>query len=226
MERPTKWWSLTLALVAASGCATINAGVDKYAKEAGVPGGSRLILYGTVTDVQVFHRDRPDKPLPVVIVPNPTFMQAVGNSVNQSLAQAQANHTGGTVTYNTTTRWSPAIYLNQKANQPLRIVHRDGRVVEYLARPRIAKRVVAIDWLLFTPTLGLSVIIDAWTQKWKWYESVNVDELFRQRAANGAAAREEAADAAPPAQPPTPAPPAPSPTSPPAAATPPAPVVP
>ncbi len=179
----TRWHALlSLSIVATAGCATINASVDRHAKEAGEPGGSRLILYGTVNDVQVFHRDQPDRPLRVVLVPNPTFSQALGNSMNQSLAQAQANHTGTTVTYTESMRWSPAIYLNQKGNQRLRVVHRDGREVEYIARPRIDKRVFFIDWILFAPTVGLSLVIDAATQKWKAFESVNVDELFRRRA--------------------------------------------
>ena len=125
-------------LFALAGCATINANVDPWARQAG-SGGAPVILYGTVSDVTVYEEGS-NTPLKVVIVQNPSVKQAFSNAVKQEFAQVQANHNAsGHATYTQKMRFSPAVYLNQKKKHNLRLVHRDGRTTVVEATPHIGR---------------------------------------------------------------------------------------
>lgn len=174
------------------GCATINANVDPWAREAGVRAGAPVILYGTVSDITVYEEGS-GTPLKVVIVQNPTMKQAFSNALRQEFAQVQANHNAsGSATYTRTMRFSPAVYLNQKKKHNLRLVHRDGRTTVVEATPHIGRKYLVVDWLLTAPTFFMSLVIDASTGKWKVFDPIDVDVLFRRAGSN-----EEAAPIAP-----------------------------
>lgn len=165
-----------LALATLPSCATINATVDPWAREAGVTAGAPVVLWGTVGKVRIYQEGSAE-PLKVVMIANPTIEQAVGNALRQSAAQSQANRVGS-ATYTETMRWSPAIYLRQKQTHRLRIVHEDGRVRNVVMKPRIGKKYFVIDWLLVAPTVFLSLGIDWATGKWQVFDAVHVDRLF------------------------------------------------
>jgi len=188
-------------LLSLMGCATINANVDPWAREAGVRAGAPVILYGTVSDITVYEEGS-GTPLKVVIVANPTMKQAISNAVRQEFAQVQANHNAsGSATYTRTMRFSPAVYLNQKKKHNLRLVHRDGRTTVVEATPHIGRKYLVVDWLLTAPTFFMSLVIDASTGKWKVFDPIDVDVLFRRAGSN-----EEAAPIAPAAPSPDAAP--------------------
>lgn len=177
----------TFALLPAAACATINAGVDPWARQAGVTAGAPVIMYGNSAGMRVY-ADGSNTPLKVVIVQNPTMGQAISNAIRQEFAQVQANHSaGGTATYTRTMRFSPAVYLKQKHKHTLRFVRADGKEAIVEATPHIAKKYLIIDWLLTAPTFFMSLVIDASTGKWKTFDAVDVDVLF-QRAGSGEAA--------------------------------------
>jgi hypothetical protein len=175
-------------LLALTGCATINANVDPWAREAGVRAGAPVLLYGAVGDVKVYEEGS-ETPLKVVIVQNPSFKQAMSNAVRQEFAQVQANHNaGGHATYTQKMRFTPAVYLNQKHKHNLRVVHADGRSNVIEATPHIGRSFLIVDWLLTAPTFFASMVIDATTGKWKVFDPINVDVLFRPQGSQDAAA--------------------------------------
>lgn len=139
-----------LALVALPGCATINAGIDPWARQAGVTAGAPVILFGKVGQVTIY-ADDDNNPLKVVIVENPSFKTAVGNAIRQSAAEARA---GGSPT-------GTASYTR--------------RVV---AKPHIGRGFLIVDWLLVAPTFFMSMVVDAATGKWHVFDSIDVDTVF------------------------------------------------
>ena len=174
----TRFVMLAAALSTAS-CAAINTGVDPMAREAGIRGGARMILYGsksTIDNLKVYDNGS-SEPLKIVMVNNPTFGQAMRNSMAQSAAQAEANRVGS-ATYTTNERYSPAVFLKTKGSHQLHLVASDGREVTIDRKGYVAKKYLIIDWLLFAPTLGTSILIDWTTGKWKEYGNIMVDSYF------------------------------------------------
>ena len=175
------------ALLQLAACATINANIDPWAREAGVRAGAPVILFGTVSDVTVYEQGS-NTPMKIVIVQNPTVKQAIGNAMRQEFAQVQANQAaGGSATYTRSMRFSPAVYLNQKRAHQLRIVRKDGREAVVVATPHIGKGFLIVDWLLTAPTFFMSLLIDASTGKWKVFDAVDVDALFQRSGSDDAA---------------------------------------
>lgn len=178
--RAMRGWTLLAAVgLITSACATITHGVDPQAREAGVTNGARVILYGSranIDGLRIYQGDSKE-PLKIVMVPNPTFGQAVGNAVRQSAAQAQANQTGS-ASYTQSMRYSPAIYLKHKGTKTLRLVRTDGAEATVVTKSHVGMRYVIIDWLLFAPTIGLSLGIDWATGKWNMYDSIEIDRYF------------------------------------------------
>jgi hypothetical protein len=172
-----------LSLSQFAACATINTGVDPEAKAAGVKRGARVHIRGaSARDVTVYNEE--GEKLAIRIVEDPTFMQALGNSMAQSAAE-----NSGAATYTTTTRLTPAVFLSPKRDHTLRLVKNDGSTV-VIQRPRkLGKRYFIIDWLIFAPTLGFSLAIDWATGQWNDFEDINVDEEFRKAAAQTTGAR-------------------------------------
>jgi len=181
-------WNQLLALgivVASTGCATINVHSDPMAREAGVEGGARVILYGskaTIDNLKIY-RDDAQVPLKIVMVNNPTFKQAVGNSAAmvsaEMRAEGQAASTGyGSASYTTTTRFSPAVFLKQKGTHTLRLVRSDGAEAKIVTKPHVGMRYVIIDWLLVAPTFFASIGIDWATGKWNMYDNIEIDKYF------------------------------------------------
>ena len=169
-----------VVMLHATGCATISATVDPWAREAAVTAGAAVILSGKVSDVTIYGED--GSPLKMVMVQNPSAAQAISNAVRQSAAQSQANQVGS-ATYTQSMTWAPAIYLKQKQTHRLHIVHRDGRSVDHIAKPHVRKSVFAIDWILAVPTFFTSLLIDWSTGKWQAFDPVDVDKLFQNSGA-------------------------------------------
>lgn len=178
MHRSVRWVRL-LALVPLlqfAACATINTGVDPFAKQANVKGGARIYLRGNTEGVTVYN-DKGEQ-LKVLMVNDPTFGQALGNE----LARVSAEQTGQ-ATYKTKERYSPAFFVSPKTDHKLRLVRRDGSSVIVERNGKIGKKYFVIDWLLVAPTLGLSLGIDWMTGQWKDFEEINVDTEFQKAAA-------------------------------------------
>ncbi len=177
LTRPRRILSLT-PFVALVGCATINATVDPWARQAGVTAGAPVILTGKVGQVQIF-REGSTTPLKVVIVENPSFKTAVGNAVRQSAAEARAGSSPtGTATYTRNMEYAPAVYLQQKQTHRLRIVRPDGREAIVVAKPHVGRGFLIVDWLLVAPTFFTSIVVDAATGKWKVFDPIDVDTIF------------------------------------------------
>ena len=187
--------ALVLGVVTAlPACATINATVDPWAREAGVTAGAPVVLYGKVGSVTVYREGDP-RPLKVVMIANPTLGQSIGNAMRQSAAQSQANRVGS-ATYTETMRWSPAVYLRQKQTHRLLVVREDGRQAVVVAQPHVAAKYLVIDWLLMAPSFFTSVLVDWGTGKWQVFDPINVDALFLSGGKeDGAAAEAPAPDA-------------------------------
>ncbi len=184
---------LALPLLLA-GCATINATVDPWAREAGVRAGAPVILFGKVGQVRIF-REGQAEPLKVVIVENPSFKTALGNAIRQSAAEARAGASPtGTASYTRNMEYAPAVYLKQKQIHRLRVVHPDGREAVVVARPHVAAKYLVVDWLLVAPSFFTSILIDWGTGKWQVFDPIDVDALFA-RADDAAATAAPAAPA-------------------------------
>jgi len=180
MHGTTKALRLTAvtALLSLLGCATINAGVDPWAREAGVTAGAPVILSGKVGSVQIFVDDQP-RPLKVVIVENPTFSSSLGNAIRQSAAEARAGSSPtGTATYTRNMQYAPAVYLRQKQTHRLRVVRADGREAIVVSKPHVGRKYLIIDWLLIAPTFFTSIVIDWGTGKWHVFDPIDVDAIF------------------------------------------------
>jgi hypothetical protein len=184
-------WALTsTALLLVAGCATLTTGVDPMARDAGVRGGARVILEGSKANIDsmMISQNEGRDTLKIVMVNNPTFGQAMKNAGREAVARGAASGApvGTTVSYTTTERYSPAIFLNQKGTHTLSLVRSDGQQATVVAKPHVGKRYVIIDWLLIAPTLGTSLIVDWVTGKWNMYDAIEVNQYFP-AAANGPA---------------------------------------
>jgi hypothetical protein len=182
MSKTRKWFRLVafLPLLSAPGCATITTKADPDARQAGVAGGTRVYLRGKAEGVRVYYED--GTPLRVMLTNDPTLAQALGNELSRVSAEQR-----GAATYTETMRQSPTIFLNQKQKtHKLRLVRADGSTVLVTREGKLGKRYLAVDWVLFAPTLGLSIGIDWMTGRWRMFESINVDEEFQRAAASGA----------------------------------------
>jgi hypothetical protein len=169
---------LLAGVMALTGCATINAGVDPWAREAGVTAGAPVILFGQVGRVKIY-ADGAKEPLKVVIVQNPSFSTSLKNATRQSAAEARAGASpNGKATYVREMEYAPAIYLRQKATHQLRIVRDDGRDTTIFSSPHTGKKYFLIDWVLVAPTFFASLAIDYATGKWQVFNAVDVDKLF------------------------------------------------
>ena len=167
-----------LALIALPGCATINAGIDPWARQAGVTAGAPVILEGKVGLVTIY-ADDDNRPLKVVIVQNPSFKTALGNAIRQSAAEARAGGSPtGSATYTKKMEYAPAIYLRQKQAHRLRIVRGDGREAVVVAKPHVGRGFLFVDWILVAPTFFTSIVVDWATGKWHVFDSINVDTIF------------------------------------------------
>lgn len=179
--RRERWMGvLVLAPLLSGACATINTGVDMEARKVGEPRAARVYLRGNTTGITVY-REGESVPLQVVMTIDPTLQQAIGNATRQSIAE-----NSGAATYTTTNRLSPTIFLNPKKTHVLKLVRSDGAVVTVERKSHIAKKYFVIDWLLFAPTLGLSIGIDWATGKWKNFNEIDVTAEFARAAARGA----------------------------------------
>jgi hypothetical protein len=181
MSKVLRWVRVAafLPLLGVPGCATINTKVDPDARKAGVPGGTRVYLRGNAQGVRVYTED--GTPMPVLLTADPTLAQALGNELGRVSAEQR-----GAATYTETMRLSPTIFLDQKQKtHTFRLVRSDGSSVLVTREGKLGKRYVVIDWLLFAPTLGLSLGIDWMTGRWRMFEHVNVDEEFRRAATSG-----------------------------------------
>lgn len=168
-----------VTVLALTGCATINAHVDPWAREAGVTAGAPVYLYGQVGQVTIYG-DGASEPLKVVIVENPDFSTAVGNAVRQSAAEARAGGSPtGSASWTRIMQYSPAVYLMQKQTHRLRIVRNDGREGTVVLEPRIGKGYFIVDWLLAAPTIFASLGVDWATGKWHVFDVVDVDAVVR-----------------------------------------------
>lgn len=176
-----------VVVLQATGCATINATVDPWAREAGVTAGAPVLVFGKVSDVTIY--DEGGNPLKMVMIDNTSAAQVVSNELRKAAAQSQANQVGS-ATYTRSMTWAPAVYLKQKRTHRLHVVHRDGRSADVVAKPHVRKSVFAIDWLLAAPTLFTSLLIDWGTGKWQAFDPVDVDALFRSQGT----ARDEPAE--------------------------------
>ena len=163
---------IVLAAFYCVGCATLTVNVDPSAREAGVRAGSQVILKGNTDGLQVF-QDGSSEPMKIVSVENPNWKTAVGNATRQSVAE-----NSGAATYTRKMQYSPAIYLNQKHTHTLRLVRSDGSQAVVVQKPHVGMRYVVVDWLLFAPTLGTSLIIDWSTGKWKSFDAIDVGTVF------------------------------------------------
>jgi len=175
-------WPLALAF-GVGGCATINVHADPMARQAGRPGAARVVLYGskaTIDNLRVYENGSAE-PLKIVMVNNPSFKEVAKNSFNEMNAAAQANAqaaaTGfGMARYTTTTRYSPAIFLDTKGTHSLRMVRSDGQEATVVLKPHVGKSYVVLDWLIAAPTIFTSLIIDAKTGKWNSYSAIDIDK--------------------------------------------------
>lgn len=166
------------ALLVLPGCATLNAHIDPWAREAGVTAGAPVILSGRVGQVTIYADDQAE-PLKMVIVENPNFSTAVANAIRQSAAQARAGSSpSGTATYTRNMQYAPAIYLRQKRTHRLRIVRPDGSEAIVVAKPHVGRGFLIVDWLLIAPTVFTSIVIDAATGKWQVFDPIDVDAIF------------------------------------------------
>jgi hypothetical protein len=179
-----------LALVAlglSTGCATLTTGVDPMARQAGVRGGARVLLYGnknTIDNLKIYENGS-SAPLKVVMVNNPTFKQALGNELRREVAQQAANASGIAQTYTINERYTPAIFLKTKGTHTLRLVRPDGSETTIVAKPHVGKKYVVMDWLLVAPTFFTSLIIDMSTGKWNSYDNIEVNRHFPTAAGQG-----------------------------------------
>jgi len=171
-----------LPILLAPACATLSTNVDPMARDAGVRGGAQVILYGTrdnIDNMTISQNDGRDT-LKIVMVNNPTFGQVLKNQARAEVAKGslQGQPAGTSASYTTTERISPAIYLDQKGTHTLHLVRRDGEQATVVTKAHVSKGVFAVDWLLFAPTLGTSLLIDWATGKWNSYDAIEVDKYF------------------------------------------------
>lgn len=163
-------------------CATFTAGIDPAAREAGVTAGAFMYLRGNVEGLRVY-RDDHAEPLKIVMQADNSLKGAVRNAGAEAGARGRAQG-GVSQTYTVKTEFIPVVYLDRKPHR-LRLVRPDGSQAVVDVKPHVGKRYVVVDWLLFAPTLGTSLLIDAMTGKWKMFREINVDAAFASRAAAG-----------------------------------------
>ena len=172
----------TTALLFTQACATLSTNVDPMAREAGVRGGARVILYGSKANIDnlTISQNEGRDTLKIVMVNNPTFGQVMKNAAREEVAKGslQGAPAGSSASYTTTERYSPAIFLDQKGTHTLHLVRSDGQQATVVTKAHVSKGVFAVDWLLFAPTLGTSILIDWATGKWNSYDSIEVDRYF------------------------------------------------
>lgn len=185
-QRILMYLALTSNATALASCATISAGVDPAARQAGVTAGAHVYLRGNVDGLRVYREDRPE-PLKIVMQLDNGFKDALRNAGAEAGAKGRAQG-GGVQTYTVKNKYAPVVYLDRKP-QRLRLVRPDGSQAVVEVKPHLGRRYVVADWLLFAPTLGTSLLIDAMTGKWKMFHEVNVDAAFSSRAAAGSSSR-------------------------------------
>lgn len=185
-SRLMKHLLLVSTMLQTAACATLSTHVDPEAREAGVKSGARVVLYGLKSNIDgmKIYADDSTEPLTTVMVLNPSFSQSVGNSLAEASAKArasgQAAATGyGNASYTTTTRYSPAVFLDQKGTHKLRLVRADGAEATVVTKSHVGMRYVLIDWfVLGAPTIFTSVAVDWSTGKWNLYDAIQVDQYF------------------------------------------------